>query len=140
MTPQKPPSTSKYKRGDVVLVPFPNWNLQSAKVRPALIVQADNLNTGLPQMVIAMISSKVVRANHPSRVLVLTATPEGRQSGLLTNSVVMADNLATVALTVIMRAVGTLPMARVEAALGIHWNCRTAEAMRSRRRRFDCRD
>lgn len=117
MTPQKPPSTPKYKRGDVVLVPFPNSNLQSAKVRPALIVQADNLNTRLPQLVIVVISSNVARANHPSRVLVLTSTPEGRQSGLLTDSVVMADNLATVALSVIMRAVGTLPMATVDVAL-----------------------
>ena len=135
MTPQKPPSTSKYKRGDVVLVPFPNSNLQSAKVRPALIVQADNLNTGLLQLVIAMISSKVARANHPSRVLVSISTPEGRQSGLLTDSVVMADNLATVALTVIMRAVGTLPRWELKRLCGIHWNCRTAEAMRSRRQR-----
>lgn len=117
MTPQKPPSTSTYKRGDVVLVPFPNSNLQSGKVRPALIVQADNLNTGLPQLVVAMISSNVTRANHPSRVLVSTSTPEGHQSGLLTDSVVMTDNLATVALAVIMRAVGTLPMVTVDLAL-----------------------
>lgn len=117
MTPQKLPSTSKNKRGDVVLVPFPNSNLKSAKVRPALIVQADNLNTGLPQLVIAMISSKVARANHPSRVLVSTSTPEGSQSGLLTDSVVMTDNLATVALTVLVRTVGTLPMATIDVAL-----------------------
>jgi mRNA interferase MazF len=117
MTPQKLPSTSKYKCGDVVLVPFPNSNLQSAKVRPALIVQADNLNTDLPQLVIAMISSKVARANHPSRILVSTSTPEGRQSGLLTDSAVMTDNLATVALAQIMRAVGSSPMALVDAAL-----------------------
>ena len=117
MTPPKPPSFPKHKPGDVVLVPFPNSNLQSAKVRPALIVEADNLNTGLSQLVIAMISSNVVRANHPSRVLVLTSTPEGQQSGLLTDSVVMTDNLATVALTVIIRVVGTLPTTGVDVAL-----------------------
>lgn len=117
MTPQKLPSTPKYKRGDVVLVPFPNSNLKSAKVRPALVVQADNLNTALPQLVVAMISSKVTRANHASRVRVSTSTPEGRQSGLLTDSVVMTDNLATVALAVIMRSVGTVPMAAVDNAL-----------------------
>jgi len=64
-----------------------------------------------------MISSNVKRANHPSRVLVSTSTPEGRQSGLLTDSVLMTDNLATVTLSIIMRAVGTLPMATVDAAL-----------------------
>ena len=55
-------------RGDVVLVLFPHSNLRTAKTRPALVVQADNLQTGLPQIIVAMISSQVARANHPSRV------------------------------------------------------------------------
>jgi mRNA interferase MazF len=36
------------KKGDVVRVLFPNSNLFSSKRRPALVIQADNLNTGLP--------------------------------------------------------------------------------------------
>ncbi|MFB2894590.1 type II toxin-antitoxin system PemK/MazF family toxin [Aerosakkonemataceae cyanobacterium BLCC-F50] len=32
-----------YNRGDVVLVLFPNSDLRTAKRRPALVVQADNL-------------------------------------------------------------------------------------------------
>jgi len=36
------------KRGDVVLVWFPNSDLKTLKRRPALIVQADDLKTGLP--------------------------------------------------------------------------------------------
>jgi mRNA interferase MazF len=51
-----------YKRGNVVLVLFPDSNLRTAKRRPALVVQADNLNTGLPQMIIAMITSNMARA------------------------------------------------------------------------------
>lgn len=117
MTPQKPPSTRKHKRGDVVLVPFPNSNLQTAKVRPALIVQADNLKSGLPQLVIAMISSNLARGKHPGRVVILTSTLEARHSGLLTDSVVMTDNLATINLALVLRAVGTLRMARVDVAL-----------------------
>jgi mRNA interferase MazF len=39
-------------RGDVALVLFPNSNLSSAKTRPALIVQADSLATGLAQIII----------------------------------------------------------------------------------------
>jgi mRNA interferase MazF len=35
------------KRGDVVRVYFPNSDLVSSKRRPALVVQADNLATGL---------------------------------------------------------------------------------------------
>lgn len=90
------------KRGDVVLVLFPNSNLTTAKTRPALIVQADNLQTGLPQIIIAMITSQMFRAGHPSRVTILLSSAEGQQSGLLTDSVVMTDNLATIALNAIV--------------------------------------
>jgi mRNA interferase MazF len=113
MTPPNP----VFKRGDVVLVIFPNSNLTSAKPRPALVVQADNLQTDLPQIIIAMITSRTFRANHPSRVLISLSTPAGQQSGLLSDSVVMTDNLATVVETAITRMIGVLPMASVDAAL-----------------------
>ena len=105
------------KRGDVVLVLFPHSDLRTAKTRPALVVQADNLQTGLSQVIVAMITSKLSRANHPSRVLVLLSTPEGQRSGLLTDSVVMTDNLATIAEVAIERVIGTLPMRDVDKAL-----------------------
>ena len=63
-----------YKRGDVVLVLFPNADLRTAKRRPALIVQANGLATGLPQVIVAMITSKLSRAGHASRVTVLRST------------------------------------------------------------------
>jgi mRNA interferase MazF len=113
MIPPKPP----YRRGDVVLVLFPHANLQTAKPRPALIVQADNLQTGLPQIIVAMITSKLTRAAHPSRVTIARATAAGRQSGLLTDSVVMTDNLATVITTAVYRSIGSLPMKDVDIAL-----------------------
>ena len=111
--PPKPTS----KRGDVVLVLFPHSDLRTAKPRPALVVQADNLQTGLPQVIVAMISSKLFRAHHPSRVTVLRSTPEGQQSGLLTDSVVMADNLATITESAIDRVIGGLSMTEVDTAL-----------------------
>lgn len=111
------PSKASCTRGDVVLVLFPHSDQRTAKQRPALVVQADNLQTGLQQVIIAMITSRLVRSNHPSRVLVPLASPEGRQSGLLTDSVVMTDNLATIAKGEIDRIIGKLPMANVDIAL-----------------------
>jgi len=105
------------KRGDVVLVLFPHADLRTAKTRPALVVQADNLQTGIPQVIVAMITSRMSRADHPSRVKIIRATADGQRSGLLTDSVVMTDNLATVMETAIDRVIGTLPMQKVEAAL-----------------------
>ena len=50
-----------YRRGDVVLVLFPDSNLRTAKRRPALVVQADDLRTGLPQL-IAIFENEIDRA------------------------------------------------------------------------------
>jgi len=97
-----------YKRGDVVLVLFPDSNLRTAKRRPALVVQADNLATGLPQTIIAMITSNMARADHPSRVTLLLNSTEGKQAGILMDSVVMTDNLATVRDSEIDRRLGSL--------------------------------
>ena len=85
-----------FRRGDVVLVLFPDSNLRTAKRRPALIVQADNLGTGLQQTLVAMITSNMARTGHLSRVEVRQASPLGQQMGLRTDSVIMTDNLATV--------------------------------------------
>jgi mRNA interferase MazF len=106
-----------YIRGDVVLVLFPSSDLRSAKVHPALIVQTDNLQAGLQQTIVAMITSRMFRASHPSRVVVLHSSAEGRSSGLSNDSVIMTDNLATVANTQITRAIGKLPMHLVDRAL-----------------------
>jgi mRNA interferase MazF len=106
-----------YRRGDVVLVLFPHSNLHTAKPRPALIIQADELQTGLPQLIVTMITSRLFRSNHPSRITVLLSSPEGRQSGLLSDPVVMTDNIATIALSEIDRVIGRLPMARVDEAI-----------------------
>lgn len=116
MTTTTPPN-HVYKRGNVVLVLFPNSNLTSVKPRPALVVQADDLQTGLPQIIVAMITSKTFRAHHRSRVLITLATSAGQQSGLLSDSVVMTDNLATIVETAINRVIGALPMDEVGAAL-----------------------
>lgn len=114
MTPPKPET---HRRGSVVLVLFPNSDLRTAKTRPALIVQADDLGSGLSLVIVAMISSRMFRAGHPSRVVVNLKTEEGERSGLLADSVVMADNLATITGTAIDRVIGELSMTKVDTAL-----------------------
>lgn len=100
-----------------MLVLFPHSDLRTAKTRPALIAEADDLETGISQVIVAMISSRTFRTGHPSRVTVNLSTPEGRRSGLLTDSVVMTDNLATITRMAIDRTIGTLSMDGVDAAL-----------------------
>ncbi len=76
------------KRGDVVLVLFPNSDLITYKKRPALVVQADNLDTGLQQKIIAPLTSNLNRTG-PTRVLFRKESLEGEAMGLQTDSVVV---------------------------------------------------
>jgi mRNA interferase MazF len=73
------------RRGDVVLVLFPNSDLRTAKRRPALVIQRNNLENGLPQTVVAMISSNLARRGHPSRIFVGLNTAAARSGGLRLN-------------------------------------------------------
>ena len=111
-------STMKPRRGDVILVLFPNSDLRTAKRRPALVLQRDQLGSGLNQTIVAMISSNPARANHPSRVAIPLASPAGRASGLRLDSWLMTDNLATVLDSEIDSVLGQLPdLSTAEAAL-----------------------
>ena len=110
-------SNPSYKRGDVILVLFPHTDLRTAKPRPALVIQADNLQTDLRQVIVAMITSRMFRANHASRITIQLSTPEGQNTGLLTDSVVMCDNVATIKESEIGRVIGNLEMSNVDKAL-----------------------
>jgi len=106
------------RRGDVVLVLFPDSNLRSSKRRPALIVQADQLGAELQQTIVAMITSNMTRAGHPSRVPVSLGSESARGSGLLMDSVIMTDNLATIHHSEIDRIIGTFGgLKEIDAAL-----------------------
>ena len=106
------------RRGDVMIVHFPNSSLDATKRRPALVIQADDLGSGLPQVVVAMISSNLNRRGHPSRVFISRQSPAGAATGLLTDSVVMPDNVATVLEGLLDRRIGTLAdMTAVDTAL-----------------------
>jgi mRNA interferase MazF len=98
-----------YKRGEVVLVQFPHSDRRTFSKRPALVVQADGLATGLPQVVLAMITTNQARLGHPSRVLIALSSPAGAASGLNADSVVMTDNLVTLLERAIHSVIGRLP-------------------------------
>jgi mRNA interferase MazF len=77
------------ERGEVVLVWFPNSDLVTFKQRPALVVESDNLGTGLSQVLVSMITSNLQRRGHPSRVFIPLNSPEANAAGLRTDSIVM---------------------------------------------------
>ena len=94
-----------YKRGDVILIKCPNSDLRTYKKRPALIVQGDGINTSLSQKIIALITSNLSRTGS-TRVIVKKNDRVGNAMGLLRDSVVVTDNLATVLNREIDKAIG----------------------------------
>ena len=65
-----------------------------------------------------MITSNMARAGHSSRVVVRLDTGSAKESGLLTDSVIMTDNLATIHDSEIDRVIGVLmDRAELDAAL-----------------------
>jgi len=60
----------------------------------------------------------MARAGHPSRVTLRQNSPQGKQAGILMDSVIMTDNLATIRETEIDRTIGALTdMSEVNDAL-----------------------
>ena len=96
------------RRGDVVLAWFPFASGQGGKRRPCLVVQNDEDNRKLANTIIAQITSTLRRAGDKSHVLVLAHTPEGRQAGLLHDSLISCNNLATIEQALVANVIGTL--------------------------------
>jgi len=53
-----------------------------------------------------MITSNLDRKNHPSRIYVDIETDIGKKTGLLTNSVIMTDNIVTIKFKEIYKRIG----------------------------------
>ena len=97
---------------------FPDSNLRTTKRRPAIVVQAGDLQTGLSQTIVAMITSNLARAGNPSRWAIEQSSSIGQAMGLRTDSVVMTDNLATIRENEIDRVIGNCPdMQSIDNAL-----------------------
>src|SRR4051794_35148659 len=101
-------------RGDVVLAWYPFASGRGGKRRPCLIVQNDSDNQKLANTVIAQITSNLRRQGDPAHLLIEVATPEGRQSGLLHDSLVSCNNLATIEQNLIDKVIGSLSAALMQ--------------------------
>jgi mRNA interferase MazF len=91
-------------KGDVVLIDFPFSQGGGSKVRPALVVQGNAVQS--VNTIIAQITGNLARVGPPTRLFIDRAVEPG--SGLKSNSVVMCDNLYTIHNTKIISKIGSL--------------------------------
>ena len=59
---KKTKSGTRFRQGDLVLVPFPFTDLSSVKRRPALVVSPDRLHQRLDDVILAALTSQVPHA------------------------------------------------------------------------------
>lgn len=94
-------------RGDVVLLPIAFVTGTGTKVRPAVVVQNDDLNARLQSTIVAIITSTNVRSHvEPTQLYIDVSSPDGRRTGLLHNSTVKCEHLDTVDRRDVVRVIG----------------------------------
>lgn len=105
------PSTTAYKFGDVVLVPFPFTDHTSSKKRPAVVVSADAYNQRRHDVIVMAVTSQLLRAaGDPGEVLLGEWAAAGLPKPSLVKPVV-----ATIERSLILRKLGALQAADTEA-------------------------
>jgi mRNA interferase MazF len=102
------------RRGDVVLAWYPFASGQGGRRRPCLVIQNDVDNARLANTVVAQITSNLQRVGDKSHLLIETATPEGKRAGLLHDSVVSCNNLATIERLLIQKVIGNVDGASMQ--------------------------
>jgi mRNA interferase MazF len=107
------PSTTRYKRGDIILVPFPFTDLSSSKRRPALVVSPDDFNGRLQDLVVIAITSQLTDDN------AVTVEQDDCVDGMLPKtSVVKLAKLFTIHSTLVLKRICALRDEKLDAVLG----------------------
>lgn len=109
------PSTTSYKRGDVVFVPFPFTDLSSAKQRPALVVSADAFNSTRDDVLVAAITSQIPPQLAADEFLIPTG--ELATCGLPKPSILKLSKLVALHRQLVIKRIGALPTASLTQVL-----------------------
>ena len=109
------PSTIIYKRGDVVLVPFPFTDLSSAKQRPALVVSLDSLNSIRDDVLVTAITSQIPNRLAPDEFSIPAS--DLAACGLPSPSIIRLMKLAALHRQLVIKRVGALPASTLARVL-----------------------
>ncbi len=92
-----------FRRGDVVLIPFPYTDLRVAKTRPAVVVSSPAYQAIRPELLLAYVSSQISQATAPVDYVLI----DWQAAGLLKPSFVR-PKVAAIEPTLIVHTVGRL--------------------------------
>ena len=107
------PSTTRFKRGDIVLVPFPFTDLSSAKRRPALVVSPDEFNNHMQDLVVVALTSQIT-----AEANTVTIEPRDCADGALPKtSIVKLTKVFTIHSTLVIKRICALRDVKLKAVL-----------------------
>ena len=107
-------STTAYRQGDIVLVPFPFTDLTSSKRRPALILSPDSFNEAGEDLVLAAITSRIT--GDPNAVHLWRG--DFAEDELPKSSMVKVTKLFTMHSSLVSKRVSALRFEKMEEVLG----------------------
>ena len=96
-----------YKKGKIVLTPFPFTDLSSSKVRPALII-SNSLKGG--DIVVVFISSIKTKQLQKTDIAINSLGKTFSQTGLKTDSVIKIGKIATLDSKIILGEIGNIDL------------------------------
>ncbi len=112
------------KRGSIILTKFPFTDLSAEKRRPGIVVSASVNQQN--DIIVAFISSIVPPASNPTDYILSQNHQDFAISGLKKDSVIKADKLATINLSIVSGEMGYVSAptlkeidARLKIALGL---------------------
>ena len=107
------PSTTRYRRGDIVLVSFPFTDLSSSKRRPALVVSPDSFNDRLQDVVLVALTSNVAGDDQ------IAVDPRDCVNGILPKpSAVRPAKMFTIHSSLVVRKICALRPEKLDQLLG----------------------
>ena len=96
-----------YKRGDVVLVPFPFTDLSTTKQRPALVVSSDVYNSSHDDLIIVAITGQIPATLSTNQYAI--PQDELGHCGLLKPSLIKLSKILTLHQQLVIQRLGSLP-------------------------------
>lgn len=97
-----------YKKGTIVLIPFPFTDLSASKVRPAVIVSSALAGR---DAIVAFISSKKAKRLQKTDVAVKSCGKTFAMTGLKTDSIIKVGKIATLDKKIILGKLGKIDSA-----------------------------
>jgi mRNA interferase MazF len=105
-----------FRRGDVLLVPFPFiTDFTQSKLRPVLVLQNDVGNRVSSNLIVAAISSQIPNKRYPTSYVIRADTPDAHSAGLDYDSVVLTSVILTIPKASVVRRLGRLTPAAMQA-------------------------